>query len=73
MAEIKEINTPTEVDHYQIRRVIDIYVATRTEALDKVGRDINKLIANTKADNQPDAIGRALWPRIRQIKRTADV
>jgi multidrug efflux pump subunit AcrB len=50
VAEIKQINTPTEVDHYQIRRVIDIYVATRTEALDKVGKDINQLIANTKGD-----------------------
>jgi multidrug efflux pump subunit AcrB len=50
VAEIKRINTPTEVDHYQIRRVIDIYVATRTEALNKVGKDINNLMANTKRD-----------------------
>jgi len=50
VAEIKQINTPTEVDHYQIRRVIDIYVATRTEALDKAGKEINQLIANTKRD-----------------------
>jgi multidrug efflux pump subunit AcrB len=50
VAEIKQINTPTEVDHYQIRRVIDIYVATRTEALNKVGKDINQLLANTKGD-----------------------
>ena len=45
VAEIKQINTPTEVDHYQIRRVIDIYVATKTEALQTVGKDINKLLA----------------------------
>ena len=32
-----DINTPTEVDHYQIRRVIDIYVATKGEALQSVG------------------------------------
>jgi multidrug efflux pump subunit AcrB len=50
VAEIKQINTPTEVDHYQIRRVIDIYVATDTEALNKVGKDINQLIANTRTD-----------------------
>jgi multidrug efflux pump subunit AcrB len=50
VAEIKQINTPTEVDHYQIRRVIDIYVATRSEGLDKVGKDISQLIANTKGD-----------------------
>ena len=50
VAEIKQINTPTEVDHYQIRRVIDIYVATKTEALEKVGADINKLTADTRTD-----------------------
>ncbi len=50
VADIKFINTPTEVDHYQIRRVIDIYVATRTEALQKVGAEVSKLVANTKTD-----------------------
>ena len=50
VADIKFFNTPTEVDHYQIRRVIDVYVATKTEALQKVGADINKLLANTKTD-----------------------
>jgi multidrug efflux pump subunit AcrB len=48
VADIKLINTPTEVDHYQIRRVIDIYVATKGEALQGVGGDIDKLISNTK-------------------------
>jgi multidrug efflux pump subunit AcrB len=50
VADIKLINTPTEVDHYQIRRVIDIYVSTKTEALQGVGSDINKLLASTKTD-----------------------
>jgi multidrug efflux pump subunit AcrB len=50
VANIKLINTPTEVDHYQIRRVIDIYVSTKTEALQGVGSDINKLLANTMTD-----------------------
>ena len=50
VADIKLINTPTEVDHYQIRRVIDIYVATKTEALQGVGGNIQKLLANTKTD-----------------------
>jgi multidrug efflux pump subunit AcrB len=50
VASIKQITTPTEVDHYQIRRVIDIYVATRTEALQGVGGGIRKLLANTKTD-----------------------
>jgi multidrug efflux pump subunit AcrB len=47
VADIHQINTPTEVDHYQIRRVIDIYVATKTEALQTVNGSINKLIGNT--------------------------
>jgi multidrug efflux pump subunit AcrB len=50
VASIKSINTPTEVDHYQIRRVIDIYVSTKTEALQGVGKDVSKLLANTKTD-----------------------
>jgi multidrug efflux pump subunit AcrB len=50
VAEIRLINTPTEVDHYQIRRVIDIYVSTKKEALQGVGSRINQLLANTKTD-----------------------
>jgi multidrug efflux pump subunit AcrB len=50
VADIKLINTPTEVDHYQIRRVIDIYVSTKKEALQGVGHDIDKLLENTKTD-----------------------
>jgi multidrug efflux pump subunit AcrB len=50
VSDVKLITTPTEVDHYQIRRVIDVYVSTKTEALQSVGRDINKLLASTKTD-----------------------
>jgi len=50
VANVQLINTPTEVDHYQIRRVIDIFVATRTEALEGVGGRISKLLAQTKTD-----------------------
>jgi multidrug efflux pump subunit AcrB len=50
VADIQLINTPTEVDHYQIRRVIDIYVATKTEALQKIGGQINRLVSDTKTD-----------------------
>jgi multidrug efflux pump subunit AcrB len=50
VADIKLINTPTEVDHYQIRRVIDIYVSTKKEALQGVGGSISRLLAETKTD-----------------------
>ncbi len=50
VSEVKQITTPTEVDHYQIRRVIDIYVSTKTEALQRVGGSIHTLLANTRTD-----------------------
>jgi multidrug efflux pump subunit AcrB len=50
VADIQMINTPTEVDHYQIRRVIDIFVATKTEALQSVGARINHLLDSTKTE-----------------------
>ena len=50
VANIRQIITPTEVDHNQIRRVIDVYVATRSEALQSVGKQIDKLLANTQHD-----------------------
>jgi multidrug efflux pump subunit AcrB len=46
VAHIREINTPTEVDHYQIRRIIDVYVMPSTEALQGVNSAVNKVIAN---------------------------
>jgi multidrug efflux pump subunit AcrB len=50
VADITQMNTPTEVDHMQIRPVIDIYVATRTEALQAVGARIERLVAQTPHD-----------------------
>ncbi len=44
VSDIKEINTPTEVDHYQIRRIIDIYVMPSTETLVGVNKDVNRII-----------------------------
>ena len=48
VAEIKATNTPTEVDHYQLQRVIDIYVMPSTEALGGAYGDINKIVHDTK-------------------------
>jgi len=44
VADIKPINTPTEVDHYQLQRVIDIYVMPSTEALGGVQHEVNDVI-----------------------------
>jgi len=44
VADISPINTPTEVDHYQLQRVIDIYVMPSGEALGGVNRDVNDIV-----------------------------
>jgi multidrug efflux pump subunit AcrB len=41
------INTPTEVDHYQLRRVIDVYVSPAGEDLGSLATKVDKVIANT--------------------------
>jgi len=45
VASIKEINTPTEVDHYQLRRVFDIYVMPKAEALSSISTQVNQIVA----------------------------
>jgi hydrophobic/amphiphilic exporter-1 (mainly G- bacteria), HAE1 family len=43
----KIINTPTEVDHYQLRRVIDVYVAPSSQDLGGVANRVDKVIGDT--------------------------
>jgi multidrug efflux pump subunit AcrB len=45
---VKTIPTPTEVDHYQLFRVIDVYVSPKAEDLGKVTAQIDKIVAETK-------------------------
>src|SRR5690242_4605590 len=45
---VKPIEAPTEVDHYQLRRVFDLYVAPRGEDLGKITSSINRIVAQTK-------------------------
>ncbi len=44
----KIINTPTEVDHYQLRRVIDVYVAPSSTDLGGVANRVDKIVSGTK-------------------------
>ncbi len=45
---ISHIQTPTEVDHYQIRRTVDVYVRPAGEDLSKLYAKIQKIIAKTQ-------------------------
>jgi multidrug efflux pump subunit AcrB len=47
VANTKVVNTPTEVDHYQLFRKIDIYVAPKTEDLGTVASRVQKVIDGT--------------------------
>ncbi len=48
VANISPIESPTEVDHYQLRRVIDVYVAPKTEELGRLTSSIDKVISQSK-------------------------
>src|SRR5215813_8883070 len=48
ISSIRRVKAPTEVDHYQIRRVTDIYVRPLGEELGSIADDIDRIIAKTK-------------------------
>jgi multidrug efflux pump subunit AcrB len=56
VADIVPILTPTEVDHYQLQRTIDVYVAPKGEDIGGPQREISQIIArmqlppNTRVD-----------------------
>jgi multidrug efflux pump subunit AcrB len=47
VSRIRHIHAPTEVDHYQLRRVMDVYVATSAEDLGNVLKSVNKTLSQT--------------------------
>ncbi|MDQ2835419.1 MAG: efflux RND transporter permease subunit [Acidobacteriota bacterium] len=53
VADIKDIDTPTEVDHYQLRREFDIYVMPKNEDLSHVNRDVQKIVDQIQ---KPDGV-----------------
>ena len=44
VADIAEINTPTEVDHYQLRPVFDVYVMPKAEDLSTVNKEVESIV-----------------------------
>jgi multidrug efflux pump subunit AcrB len=45
---IQHIQSPTEVDHYQLRRVIDVYVSPAGEDLGRLANSIEQIVNGTK-------------------------
>jgi HAE1 family hydrophobic/amphiphilic exporter-1 len=45
---VKTIPSPTEVDHYQLFRVVDVYISPKQQDLGGVTKQIEKIISDTK-------------------------
>ena len=45
---VKQVLTPTEVDHYQIQRAIDIFITPKGEDLGRVTSAVRDILAQTK-------------------------
>ena len=53
VSDVRRIKSPTEVDHYALRRTIDIYVRPLNEDLGRIANAIDGIIAKTKV---PDGL-----------------
>jgi multidrug efflux pump subunit AcrB len=45
---LRRFSAPTEVDHYQLRRVVDVYVGLADEDLGRAAAAIDRIVADTK-------------------------
>lgn len=48
VVDIRTFQAPTEVDHYQLRREMDLYVAPSREGLGKLSNSIDQIVAKTQ-------------------------
>ncbi|HEY2017238.1 MAG TPA: efflux RND transporter permease subunit [Bryobacteraceae bacterium] len=69
VAAIHRIKSPTEVDHYKLRRVIDIYVQPLGEDLGRIASSIDKLTAQEPPPNGVTVTLRGLVEGMRQSFR----
>jgi multidrug efflux pump subunit AcrB len=51
VTKISRFDAPTEVDHYQIRRKIDIYIRPASEDLGHLAKEIDKIVQQTTLPN----------------------
>ncbi len=51
LADIHQINTPTEVDHYQLRREFDIYVMPKREDLSQINKQVQDIVSQIPQAN----------------------
>ena len=55
VVKISHVSAPTEVDHYQIRRTVDVYVAPSGEDLSRVDAAVQKIVEQKQSELQKAA------------------
>lgn len=48
VSKVSRFNAPTEIDHYQIQRVFDVYVSPSTEDLGAVASAVRRIVTSTQ-------------------------
>ncbi|MEO8726580.1 MAG: efflux RND transporter permease subunit [Acidobacteriaceae bacterium] len=66
VSDITNMNSPTEVDHYQLRRVIDLYVSPASEDLGAVADQVDKIVSKTKMPSNVQVVMRGSVEGMRQ-------
>ena len=64
---ISHVNSPTEVDHYQLRRVIDIYVSPKSQDLGGLATRVDHIIAQ---QNLPEDLHVAVRGSVEGMRRS---
>jgi multidrug efflux pump subunit AcrB len=70
VASISNLKAPTEVDHYQIQRVIDVYVSPATEDLGRVAGAIDRVVGHTQLPEGVRLVMRGMVEGMRQSFRS---
>ncbi len=64
---LKRIDTPTEVDHYQLRRQFDIYVMPKSEDLSKVNAEVSSILSRV---HKPEGMTIAVRGAVRDMQQS---
>ncbi|MFB3920148.1 MAG: efflux RND transporter permease subunit [Terriglobia bacterium] len=70
VARISHTAGPTEVDHYQIQRVIDVYITPVTEDLGHVAEGVDQILARTHMPEGVQVVMRGMVDGMRQSFRS---
>jgi multidrug efflux pump subunit AcrB len=65
VASVNRVQAPTEVDHYQLRRVIDLYIAPAQEDIARLTREVERIIAGTTL---PDGVRVAVRGTVQSMR-----